>query len=98
MEYCCIRKFRQWILDNEFANSAQLDKMEEQIVELVKKEQVRAWQKFQQPIQDEKKELLDILGRVTAEHPSLTGIEGYRAKLADRKSTRLNSSHVAISY
>lgn len=81
-EYCCIRKFRQWILDNEFVNSAQLDKMEEQIVELVKKEQDRAWQKFQQPIQDEKKELLDILGRVTAEHPSLTGIEGYRAKLA----------------
>src|SRR5690625_5566900 len=39
-------------------------------------------------------EILD--GRVKTLHPSIHG--GILAKREDRKSTRLNSSHVAISY
>src|SRR5690625_5554775 len=37
-----------------------------------------------------------LVGGETAEHPGLMGPEDY--DVADRKSTRLNSSHVASSY
>src|SRR5437868_11798526 len=37
-------------------------------------------------------------GRVVAEHEGLPALEHHRLVLGDRKSTRLNSSHVSISY
>lgn len=81
-DHCCIKKFKEWILENEIADREELDKIEQKATSEVKKEQNLAWEKFQQPIQAEKKELLKILGKVVEEHPGNNKIEAYKAKLA----------------
>lgn len=56
-----IRKMREWILEHQIASAKELDSIEEKAQRDVQKARDEAWKFFQEPIQAERKELLDII-------------------------------------
>lgn len=70
-EYCCLEKFRQWILDNKIAKAEKLDKLEQEAQDEVNEAKNKAWQAFLEPIKKEKNEVLELINGLKEE----TGVE-----------------------
>jgi pyruvate/2-oxoglutarate/acetoin dehydrogenase E1 component/TPP-dependent pyruvate/acetoin dehydrogenase alpha subunit len=70
-EYCCLERMRRWILDNNIAKADELDKLEEEAKNEINEAKKAAWNAFMEPIKDEKKAVLDLLGALQEE----TGVE-----------------------
>ncbi len=73
-DFDCIVKFKEWILSFskkglELATQDQLDQIENEAKERVKKAKNIAWQSYTQDIEQDKKNLLDILASFDANHP-----------------------------
>lgn len=59
--YDCNLKFRQWILENGFANEAELLAVETEAAKEAKEAKDRAWKKYTEPIKAERDELVKII-------------------------------------
>ncbi|MFB6257762.1 MAG: transketolase C-terminal domain-containing protein, partial [Flavobacteriales bacterium] len=65
-EFDCLNKFREWILEyeqdgQELASEEELDAVEKEADQLVKKEKKAAWKVLREEIEGEKKELVALL-------------------------------------
>lgn len=60
-EFDCIRKMREWILENNIAAEKELDDLEELALHDVQEARDEAWELYQKPILAERKELLEII-------------------------------------
>ncbi|REL33182.1 transketolase [Rhodohalobacter sp. SW132] len=85
-EHCCNYQFREWILSRDIATEEELDAIEQQALETVKKKQKKAWEEFQEPIQAQKKELDTHLGKLIKAHSDLHRLKTLRKDL--RRKTR----------
>jgi 2-oxoisovalerate dehydrogenase E1 component len=83
--HCCIEKFRNWIINEEIADDKELDQLDAEAREEVLREQKKAWEAFQSPINKEKAELLKLLGKVGNEHPDILKLKDLHSSLS-RKS------------
>jgi len=68
-DHCCIKKFREWLLEEGVADIEELDELDEEAKETVQAEQKKAWQAFQNPIIEEKNEALEIFGQLIEGFP-----------------------------
>jgi 2-oxoisovalerate dehydrogenase E1 component len=59
--YCCIRKMRQWMVDQGIATDEQLTAFEKEDLGLVRDAQRRAWAAYRAPIDAEREELVSLL-------------------------------------
>lgn len=62
-EYDCISKFREWILENEFALPLQLDEIEEEATAEVKKAKDAAWKAYQESVKSYHEQALRLIKR-----------------------------------
>ncbi|KAB8033358.1 alpha-ketoacid dehydrogenase subunit alpha/beta [Fluviispira multicolorata] len=60
-EYCCLKKFREWILDRKITTSAKLDKIEDEEKLFVEQSRKKAWNLYLDPIKEEKSIVLTLL-------------------------------------
>jgi pyruvate/2-oxoglutarate/acetoin dehydrogenase E1 component/TPP-dependent pyruvate/acetoin dehydrogenase alpha subunit len=60
-EFDCLVKFRQWIIDNELANSQELDLIEEKERDLVEEIRREAWGAYITPINEERAEVAQLI-------------------------------------
>ncbi len=63
-EYDCIKKFKEWILDNNIATSQEIELIDKESLDSVKQQRKEAWQEYQSPIKSELKELINIFNSV----------------------------------
>ena len=70
-QWDCIKKMREWILENNLANEDELKEVENEAKLFVKEARKTAWEKFQFPIKEQLKELLNILTPFELQHNSL---------------------------
>ncbi len=61
----CIKKMREWILKKSLANEELLTTIEEEAIAYVEKEREAAWEDFQSPIREERKQLLQIIDKLS---------------------------------
>jgi pyruvate/2-oxoglutarate/acetoin dehydrogenase E1 component/TPP-dependent pyruvate/acetoin dehydrogenase alpha subunit len=66
-DYDCIKKFKEWILDSGIAKKTELEEIEIEVVETVKKAKKDAWAEYQAPIKNEWKELQGIFNSISAQ-------------------------------
>lgn len=59
--FCCCNQLRHWLLANGIAEADELDQIEASARQEARAAQKRAWQQFQEPIQTERAELLDLM-------------------------------------
>ncbi len=66
-EYDCIKKFREWILENEFAHQGQLDGIEAEAIKHVRESKNQAWKDYYKVVDKDRKEALALLDQINAE-------------------------------
>lgn len=66
-EYDCIAKMRAWMIDEGIASAETLDEAEAEDRKIVQAERRAAWDAYMAPIEEEQKEVLEILGRLKNE-------------------------------
>lgn len=65
-EYCCVRKFRQWIEENKLATAEELDLLEKEGKKQVRDEKKAAWDAYLTPIKAERDEAVSLMEQVAA--------------------------------
>ena len=82
-EWDCIRKFREWILENGIATETILARAEEEEHQGVEEARKKAWEAYQSPLLQERNEILDMLAGTSriSRHPN--EVEQIRARLAE---------------
>ena len=67
-DFDCIKKFKEWILETGISSINELDLIEKESVDFVKKQKREAWVEYQAPIKEEWKELQLIFNSIAAQH------------------------------
>jgi len=57
----CIKKFREWILENNLADADELNTIEKEAKQFAKDSKMKAWKAFMADIQEEQEEALELL-------------------------------------
>jgi 2-oxoisovalerate dehydrogenase E1 component len=66
-DYDCIKKFKEWILETEISSAQELDVIDREVIDTVKKAKKEAWIEYQAPIKEEWKELQGIFNSISAQ-------------------------------
>tara|TARA_B100001250_G_scaffold42446_1_gene33551 strand:+ start:722 stop:3145 length:2424 start_codon:yes stop_codon:yes gene_type:complete len=67
IDYDCIKKFKEWILETAIADEQELELIEKESVDTVKKAKKDAWIEYQTPIKEEWKELQEIFNSIAVQ-------------------------------
>lgn len=65
-EYCCIAQMRIWMIENSIATEAELDEIEKNAKDYVKKMQLEAWKDYLDPIKQENENVRNILAEIAS--------------------------------
>ncbi|WP_114751599.1 alpha-ketoacid dehydrogenase subunit alpha/beta [Pleomorphovibrio marinus] len=65
-EYDCVPQFRKYLLENELLSEEELDAIDQEAKELVKREKDKAWKAFTESIQSELKEAVSLIQKAGA--------------------------------
>ena len=60
-DFDCLKKMKEWIIEKNISTKQELEKIELQAKEKVKKAQIKAWNNYVNMLQNEKNELMHIL-------------------------------------
>jgi pyruvate/2-oxoglutarate/acetoin dehydrogenase E1 component/TPP-dependent pyruvate/acetoin dehydrogenase alpha subunit len=63
-DFDCIRKMREWVLENSIATAEELDELEQAAKKHVRLEKAEAWKAFQSPIKNEIDEISVLLSEL----------------------------------
>ena len=63
-DFDCIKKFKEWIIESNIATANELDVIDKESIDTVKKQKKEAWTEYQSPIKSEWKELLEIFNSI----------------------------------
>ncbi|HYW34850.1 MAG TPA: thiamine pyrophosphate-dependent enzyme [Balneolaceae bacterium] len=69
-DFCCIRKMREWMLDENIADKKTLDQLEEKAKKEVRQEKKLAWQTFRKEIKQELLTVDEMLQNIASESVS----------------------------
>lgn len=69
-EYDCIRKFKEWILENVLSSDEELSDIEIKAKEHVRECKNRAWNTYQQPIKNQVARLVELSESIMAQLPA----------------------------
>ncbi len=85
-EFDCLRKMREWIIDQRIAPSGELDNIERNAEKLVENFRIKAWQAFTRPIYDERRQAAELFERIEATSPEAEQIATIRRQLLARET------------
>jgi len=64
-----IARMRRWMIEQDLATASQLDEYEAEDRKVVEETRAAAWEKYQEPLREERAQLVSLLERVAAEVP-----------------------------
>ncbi|MBS1545362.1 MAG: transketolase [Bacteroidetes bacterium] len=73
-EHDCLRKMRAWILENDLSNPDELDEIEKEAKAFARSEKEASWKSFNQDIQKDQHELLELLAEARSFEPAIEHI------------------------
>ncbi len=85
-EYDCIRKMREWIVEQQIAKSSELDQIDRNAIKRIEHMREKAWKAYTLPIYRERQEVAQMIEKLeqsSVNHELLTGI---RRKLLRRNT------------
>jgi 2-oxoisovalerate dehydrogenase E1 component len=74
-DYCCVKKMRAWMIEQQIATAEQLDQFEEEDRKYVREAQRSAWAKYRAPIDAERDTFLTIAGAVAEASSSREAVQ-----------------------
>ncbi|MCB8928714.1 MAG: transketolase [Ardenticatenaceae bacterium] len=85
-EYDCIRKMREWIIEQRIATAGELDQIERNTRKSVENIRTKLWKSFSLPIYKERQEVANIIEEIEATSPRQAELAKLRRKLMEKKS------------
>jgi len=83
LDYCCVKKFKEWILSSKIATEDEIEALEKVTKKDVSAQKRAAWTAYLTPIQQERDEMVGLLSNVAAESangnfikPLIEGLKG----------------------
>jgi len=64
-EYCCIVQMRKWMIANAISDNEELDQIEKEAKDYVKKMQLEAWDDYNKPIKKENEDMRKIFAEIS---------------------------------
>lgn len=92
-DFDCVKKMKEWILQNALANEEELNQIEENAKEAVKNAKNNAWSEYLKPIKDEVGEVLSHLDKLIESGEAQ--VSAIRQELASIKEPIRKDIHVA---
>lgn len=83
-EWDCIKKMREWILANQLADAAELDRIDNEAKTEVRNAKINAWNSYQQTIQEQRAKTVQLLQQAA----DAGGAEPIQQALLEVKSVR----------
>ena len=80
-DFDCLKKMKEWILENEIAHQGQIEGIEAEATKFAKESKDRAWQEYIEVLVQDKKEALELLDQLNAELGPYEQISKYRDSL-----------------
>jgi pyruvate/2-oxoglutarate/acetoin dehydrogenase E1 component/TPP-dependent pyruvate/acetoin dehydrogenase alpha subunit len=74
--YCCLKKMREWMIEQGIASGEELDQMESADRETVREAQRKAWENYRAPIDAEVRDFVQLATEVASASGSSKEIEG----------------------
>ncbi len=81
IEWDCIKKFREWVMENGLADDATLSQVEEEEKQVVEDARKCAWDSYQSPLLRERSETVSLLAEMGRASSHADGLEQVRAQL-----------------
>lgn len=66
-EYCCVKKFKEWILANNIASESEIEELEKVGKKEVNDAKKAAWESYLNPIKAERNEAVELLQKIASE-------------------------------
>lgn len=95
-EHDCLVKMRAWILENKFASKDELASVEAEEKEWVEGQRVHAWQSYQEPILEERGEVLGLIERIAEKSSESEKLSQIQERLKDKTHLIRKDIMVAI--
>ncbi len=67
LAYCCVKKFKEWIIQNKIATEEELEELEKEGKKEVAAQKRDAWIAYLKPIQEEQKEVVGLIEQIATE-------------------------------
>ncbi|HVR28472.1 MAG TPA: transketolase C-terminal domain-containing protein [Thermoanaerobaculia bacterium] len=95
-EFDCLRQMREWILSEGFATAEELDAIEEEEKRQVAADRDRAWEAYRAPLDQERRELVDLARAAARTAGGLTGESAGEAGSTDVRAEAGRDLEAAI--
>ena len=92
-EYCCVVQMRKWMLANAIAKEEELDEIEKETKDFVKKMQLEAWDEYTKPIKTENQEARNIFNEIAKSGSKSDEVN----KISENLKKSLDNNRKAIS-
>ena len=84
-EHDCNLKFREWMIENDFATADQLDELEKKIKKEIRTAKQNAWNAYLNPTLSKQKELTGLLEKVASASSNTNSINSIKKEIAGIK-------------
>ena len=68
-DFCCIKKMREWIIENNFSNNKELDEIEKNALNKSKELRDKSWKNYRKSIEGDLNDAMVILTRIAQNSP-----------------------------
>jgi len=68
-DFCCIKKMREWIIENKFSDNKELDDIENKALDKIKSKRDKSWKNYRNSIESDLNDAMVIITRVAQNSP-----------------------------
>ena len=68
-DFCCVKKMREWIIENNFSNNKELDEIEKNALDKSKELRDKSWKNYRKSIEEDLNDAMVILTRIAQNSP-----------------------------
>jgi pyruvate/2-oxoglutarate/acetoin dehydrogenase E1 component/TPP-dependent pyruvate/acetoin dehydrogenase alpha subunit len=94
-EFDCIRKIKEWMLENKIATEKDFAEWEKEDYEIVENIRKRAWDSYLAPILEERNQVMDMLDEIASTSNQASALKMIRDRLASLPSVMRRDIHSA---
>lgn len=95
-EYDCLKKFREWILDQGLCTTQELERMEAEDRQLVEEARQRAWEAYQAPILLERQQAIALIEEVAQVSQAAAELKQVTVTLQSNPQPLRRDVHAAV--
>jgi len=94
-EFDCVRKIREWMLEQRVISTPELDALEKEDYNAVEGIRKLAWDAYLAPILEERNQVMDMLDEIGGSSSQVSGLEKIKERLANLPSVTRRDIHGA---